>query len=146
MVLRGAATRAMAGGSSAGGPWVPAVIVRSEVQARSLVASLGCLGWAAVDLADLPDRPWSLAGGRWLTSAVPNDEATARDLVRTFLRGVAVVVVDGGPVRDRLVADLERIGPVIDLTSEPIDPIDELEPAQCTLLHALSEGRSVAEA
>lgn len=124
-----------------------AVVVGESGSVSRTEALLGLAGWTSTD--QVPPAPWWLGGQGLALSRVVTDEAGAAELVEARLRGMAVVaLVADAARRDRLVADLERLGPV-DRPDETLlapDPVTQLDPVQLGLLVALGNGASVRAA
>ena len=124
-----------------------AVVVAEAGAASRAGALLRLAGWTATEVP--PPAPWWLGGHALALSRTVTDAAAAADVVEARARGMAVVVVATDPaLRDRLIADLERLGPVgrPDETLPASDPVSLLDPAELGLLVALGNGASVRAA
>jgi DNA-binding NarL/FixJ family response regulator len=124
-----------------------AVVVVEAGSAARAEALLRLAGWTSVDAP--PPAPWCLGGQGMALVRTVGDPGAAADVVEARARGMAVVAAaTDAALRGRLVADLERLGPVVqpDETRPAADPVTLLDPGQLGLLVALGNGASVRAA
>ena len=92
----------------------PLVFVDQQHDLLEATASIERLGYTVAHGFVLPPSPWDLAPARRACTGTIGDTAAARQAVVAAARGCALAVAcnPAGDLRERLIADLQRIGAI----------------------------------
>lgn len=124
----------------------PFVLVDAPEELPAATDELRQNGWTVRDGLELPERSWDVSGLRLVCRLAIQSAGDAEAALLAAARGAGLVVAVADEAhRERLFADLERLG-AVRLWHRPGDPLAALDAEQRRLLELLAAGSTLGEA